>query len=102
MNWMKGVCVLFVIVNASALISGPSRIGYSIAYAADSVTISTAQADSLVTLIDDQRLQLRLLEIDLAEERARNPAEKHGWLWQAVRHPILWFTVGAAVGVSLR
>jgi hypothetical protein len=42
-------------------------------------------------------LKIKLLEADLAEVRPE-PEPTGGWMIRAVKHPALWFCVGALAG----
>ena len=64
------------------------------------VVLTEAQADSLVRLLDEMELKIRLLEAYLAEVRPE-PEPTGGWIIRAVKHPVLWFVVGIGVGFVL-
>jgi len=83
------------------------------------VELSNAEADSLLDLIDDQDLRIRLLEVDLWEARAfaRNDStlaarrlelteqayermldaykeDRDNWVERLVKQPLVWFGLG--------
>jgi hypothetical protein len=74
-----------------------------------------AEADSLIDLIDDQTLEIRLLQIDLEELQkmaridsilAENhiqllQAERQSFLSRALSYPALWFILGAWAGLQV-
>jgi len=64
------------------------------------VVLSEAQADSLIRLLDEMELKIRLLEADLAEVRPE-PEPTGNWIIRAVKHPALWFVVGIGLGSLL-
>ena len=61
------------------------------------VVLTEAQADSLVRLLDEMELTIRLLEADLAEVRPE-PEPTGGWIVRAMKHPALWFCIGVVTG----
>lgn len=74
------------------------------------VTLTLAEVDSLTALIDGQAHQIRLLQVDLWEcrELARvdslqvellsNP-DRDNWFTRAIKHPVVWFALGAYLGI---
>jgi hypothetical protein len=109
---------LVVILITCALLMTPIVVtNYSSAYAAsDSVTLSVAEADSLIDLIDNQELDIRLLRIDLWEarriahtdsvlnaDRLRLYQESRPtWFERFFKKPELWFMVGVVAGLYAR
>ena len=106
------VCVLAsLLVLAGLAMCGPISL---IESAKADVCFTEAQADSVLTLIDSQRLQLRLTEIDLRESRQlarvdstyygmvikKYESERDSWFERAYKHPMLWFALGAYLGVQ--
>lgn len=92
----------------------------------ENVVLTAAEADSLIDLIDDQALEIRLLEIDLREARslAANDStlaahqlalqnryyeqviavykdDRDSWVVKALQHPAIWFMVGAYAGMRV-
>ena len=110
---MKRALIVSAIVSAT-LIGGKNYSTVSVVAAADSVVFSMAEADSLIDLIDDQVLEIRLLEIDLSESRkiARVDSimheriievykgERGSFLGRALRKPELWFMIGVTIGAQ--
>lgn len=106
---------LVAIAMLLVLVSAPiSRKSYSSAYASpDSITLSVAQADSLIQVIDDQELDIRLLRIDLRETRQVAAVDsvlhaeqlrlyredRPGWLERFLKKPELWFMIGVVAGL---
>lgn len=89
------------------------------------VELSTAEADSVLDLIDDQELRIRLLEIDLEETRrlaaidstlaatrlelTREAYEeiiqaykddRDNWLERMAKKPVVWLAIGLYLGVQ--
>lgn len=113
---------VMLVSTALCVISGPSYSTESASTAPDTtIVLTTAQADSLLQLIDSQALQLELLRIDLREARALAQvdslmvdqyrahyeriialyqAEQPSWWSQALRSPVLWLALGGYLGVQ--
>lgn len=106
---------LVVIATLCALSLTPvAPMHFESAYAApDSVTLSVAEADSLVNLIDDQDEDIQLLRIDLREARQLAAAdsvlhveqlrlyraERPNWIERILNRPSLWFMIGVVAGL---
>ena len=112
---------LLLVVAASSLLSGLGTFGptYSDAYGADSVSFSYAQADSILTLIDQQARDINLMTVDLWEQRQlrmvdslqarimqeeyeRLLRERRSWYQKVIQHPMVWFVVGTYFGLQAK
>ncbi len=133
-SWMrlhgrKLKLALIVMLSAAILATGaPNYSTVSGAFAADTaaVVLSVAEADSLVELIDDQELSIRLLQIRLQTARhlASNDStlayqrlmlqkrmheqvlkvyrdDRGSMFRRALMHPSLWFMLGAYAGLRV-
>lgn len=94
---------------------------------ADSVVLSTAQGDSLVLMIDDLNLEVKLAEANLMECRADARADsalaaerlalaektydeilsaykkdRDSWLTRLLKQPVIWLAVGTWIGVQAK
>ena len=112
-------------VIACALVIQPPNSSAGSVAADSSVTLTKAEADSLVVLIDDLDLEVRLLRIDLRQvgrkaavdstlmaERMRlqqqtyeqiielHKREKENFIVRALKPPAIWFMVGAYAGLQ--
>jgi len=97
---MLSVLMLFVITATIGVKPATPRSDYLNAYADSlgSVTLTTAQADSLIRLLDELELENRLLKAQLVEV-CPVPEPTSGWIVRTLKHPALWFCVGLTVGV---
>ena len=91
------------------------------------VTLSLAEADSLINLIDDLDLENAVLRIDLREARAlaANDSlllsrrltlqaqmyddiieiykkDQDNWITRSLKHPAIWFCIGIYAGLNAR
>lgn len=66
----------------------------------ETVVLTVAQADSLIRLIDEMELKIRLLEADLVEVRPV-PTPVDLWIVRAIKHPVLWFGIGMVTGAII-
>lgn len=129
MRQMPTVLKRLLIVSACVIAIGMSSPSYSTdskPAASDSVVLTVAEADSILDLIDDQALEIRLLQIDvrtlrqlsredsLRAARLLDMQERHyeemlemykrdreHWLVRSMKHPALWFMVGAWAGLQV-
>ena len=94
--------------------------------AVETVVFSVEEADSLLDLIDDQALEIRLLRIDLTEAQKLAvvdstlsdhmltmqkqsyediidlyKSDREHWLVKSLKHPAIWFMVGAYAGLQV-
>jgi len=126
-NVMKRLLIVSVIALTLAQTAGTSYSTGSMTSASDTteVVLSVAEADSIINLIDDQELRIRLLRIELDRLRghARNDslfnvrmlllqensyeqiiavykADREHWFVRTLKHPAIWFCVGAYAGLQ--
>lgn len=113
------LCAATILIVGAAL-SGTSSSIVPAGVAADSVSFSAAEADSILALVEWQDRQIQLLKIDLwearqlarvdsiyAEDRARLLTEyyeglvreRRNWFTRTLQHPIIWLTIGGYLGV---
>lgn len=124
-----GKLLLITMLTVFVLTTGASNYcGGSGQVAADTlVTLTNEQADSLITLIDNQDHEIRSLKIDLWECKSLAEAdslrgamllnvqqegyeeiiaiykgERDHWLVQSLKHPALWFILGAWAGLQIQ
>jgi len=95
------------VLALTLLIQQPS---YAQKSSTESVELSKAEADSLLSTLDSYETRLRLARINLAECREYaqldslifaqyKESTKRGFLDKLVNHPIIWFVLGTYIGV---
>lgn len=89
---------LWLAMASIAQTSETPRPSSSTAYADSVVVLTTAQADSLVSLLDELELERDLLRIDLRACRDAQPGPEN-FVLRWAKHPVVWFAVGATLGV---
>lgn len=109
----------------SAIVPVLLMAGSGSSYCGESVVLAPAEADSVIALIDELTLEKRLLEVDLWEARAvahsdsvladaqlrlqaqayetmlqAYKEERDDWMSRLVKQPIVWFALGAWMGIQ--
>jgi hypothetical protein len=124
-NALKRLLIVSIVVTTLA-IGAPNSSNVSSVCAADSIALTIEEADSLITLFDDQTLEIRLLKIDnrklqrIAEIDSAMAAEilrlqrehyermlevykrdREHWIIKSLKSPALWFIIGAYAGLRV-
>ena len=117
--------MVFVLTTGVSNYCGGSN--WAAADTTTTVTLTNEQADSLITLIDNQAYEIRSLKIDLWQVKslaeidsvrsaqllniqqegyeeiiAIYKDERDNWLVKSLKHPAIWFILGAYAGLQVQ
>lgn len=109
----KLVSTLFLLILLAGRASPSATTSSDSAAPPDTATVvlTPAEVDSITAALVKYEVRLRLLQVDLDECREVSladsaaaaralEAERMPWWEKTIRHPILWFCVGAYLGMQ--